>query len=373
MTNKFLIPMVRNSFRSTMDIADVDEDGKPKMFDQLVARQVEMMGGQPVNMKTYNESVESQIARIERFIAEAKQVTRPRKEPTPFKSKAQKRYKRSRKKNSKMYRTAGHKNLKSGAPYTTTPKSPGTSRLRFEDVDIRLYRMQVDAIVSPERARGGSKLLQDELRSIEGITVISVDESRDLAGGADLTRFNIKFSLKGQAPRLDFVQDKLVPALRGVRGFELKDWSMPEEVTPGKKRIAEYGFGGVAHNLGAMREPSRTRFVTPRPTLQSIIDDWAEGGVMAYDTPMDTTDMRYNVMFPVEELLPYMCREYRGDMHDFTGRYQQFIKNGATAPVFIAIGMNGRVKITGNEDLLWFAKKSGLEEVPVFFSYQKQV
>ena len=48
MTNKFLIPMVRNTFRSTMDIADVEEDGKPKMFDELVGRQVEMMGGQPV-------------------------------------------------------------------------------------------------------------------------------------------------------------------------------------------------------------------------------------------------------------------------------------------------------------------------------------
>ena len=34
---------------------------------------------------------------------------------------------------------------------------------------------------------------------------------------------------------------------------------------------------------------------------------------------------------------------------------------------------NGRVKITGNEDDVWYATKSGLEELPVFFSYQKQV
>jgi len=39
----------------------------------------------------------------------------------------------------------------------------------------------------------------------------------------------------------------------------------------------------------------------------------------------------------------------------------------------VAIGKNGAVKITGNEDLIWFAKKSGLEEVPVFLSYQRQV
>jgi hypothetical protein len=39
----------------------------------------------------------------------------------------------------------------------------------------------------------------------------------------------------------------------------------------------------------------------------------------------------------------------------------------------MAIGQNGRAKITGNEDEVWFACKSGLEELPVFFSYQKQV
>ena len=93
---------------------------------------------------------------------------------------------------------------------------------------------------------------------------------------------------------------------------------------------------------------------------------------MAYDAPTNTTDMRYHVMLPVEELLPYMSREYRGDAHDFEGRYQHFIKSGAQAPVYLAIGMNGRIKVTGNEDLLWFAKKSGLSELPVFLSYQKQ-
>ena len=94
---------------------------------------------------------------------------------------------------------------------------------------------------------------------------------------------------------------------------------------------------------------------------------------MAYDVPTDTTDMRYSVMLPVDELTPFTGRYYRGDINDFEGRYQEFIKNGPTAPVYVAIGMNGRVKLSGNEDLVWFAKKSGLEEVPVFLSYQKQV
>jgi hypothetical protein len=41
--------------------------------------------------------------------------------------------------------------------------------------------------------------------------------------------------------------------------------------------------------------------------------------------------------------------------------------------VYVAIGMNGRIRITGNEDIVWFAKKAGKKEVPVFLSYQKQV
>ena len=376
---RFLGPMAARRFRAYSNEGSIDNDtGAPVMFPEMVEAQLLKMGAPEKRLRPTQESVEQQIQRIDQLLGEAKQDTRPTKEPTPFKSKAQKRYKRSRKKNSKMYNTAGHKNLKTGAPYTKKGKRAGTDRLRFEEVDIRLYKMQIDAVVSSERATGGSKLLQDELRSIPGVTVVSVEETRDLATGADFARFNVKFSLMGQAARLDFVEAQLMPALRKVQGFEVKDWSLPKEVTPGKKlresaALHEYGFGGVAGNLGAQRFDRGNQMVTPRPSLQTIVDDWAEGGVMAYDVPTDTTDMRYNVMMPVEELLPYINQMYRGDMRDFTGRYHEFIKNGAAAPVYLAIGMNGRVKITGGEDIVWFAKKSGLAEVPVFFSYQKQV
>jgi hypothetical protein len=55
-------------------------------------------------------------------------------EPTPFKSKAQQRYKKLRLKNGKMYTSAGGlKNKKSGSPYSTKVKPFGTDRLRFEE------------------------------------------------------------------------------------------------------------------------------------------------------------------------------------------------------------------------------------------------
>ena len=95
--------------------------------------------------------------------------------------------------------------------------------------------------------------------------------------------------------------------------------------------------------------------------------------MQVYDAPMDVTDMAYHVMVPVEELLPLMGREFRAPKDAFDGMYRNFIKNGATAPVYVALGKNGQAKVTGNEDAIWFAKRSGLAELPVFFSYQRQV
>jgi hypothetical protein len=352
---QFLIPFNRRTFRihaniGSIEVHDENNVGKPVLWDELVATQYRRMGAGD----------------------RAAKYKSPKSTPT----------------GEPLSGTLGEP-VPAGGPVVRNARGERMAesieeqiarvdRLLSENVDVRLYKMQIDAVVNPNRAEGGSKLLQDELRSIEGVTVVSVDMSRDLPGGADLNRFNIKFSLQGQRPRLEFVEGSLLPSLRRVSGFEVKDWSAPVEVTPGKKLkesqiLQEFGFGGVAGNLGAQRFDRGNQMPTPRPLLQTMVDDWVDGGVMAYDVPTDTTDMRYNVMMPVEELLPYISQMYRGDMRDFTGRYHEFIKNGATAPVYVAIGMNGRVKITGGEDIVWFAKKSGLAEVPVFFSYQKQV
>jgi hypothetical protein len=64
---------------------------------------------------------------------------------------------------------------------------------------------------------------------------------------------------------------------------------------------------------------------------------------------------------------------YRGDALKYDTAYQDFIAYGPRNPVFLAIGQNGRAKITGNEDIIFFAQESGLQEVPVFISYQRQV
>ena len=103
-----------------------------------------------------------------------------------------------------------------------------------------------------------------------------------------------------------------------------------------------------------------------------MMEDWAEGGVM-YDSPTIINDTTHHVMMPVNEIKHLLPREPRKHGHHYDAGYQNYIKNGPRDPIYIAIGKNRRAKITGNEDELRYAIDAGVEEVPVFFSYQTQV
>ena len=61
-------------------------------------------------------------------------VIKEAREPTPFKSAAQKRYKKLRRKNDIYTTKGGHKKPKVGSPYTDKMKRFGTDRLRFENL-----------------------------------------------------------------------------------------------------------------------------------------------------------------------------------------------------------------------------------------------
>lgn len=66
-------------------------------------------------------------------MSQKKADQRKRPEPTPFKSKAQKAYKKLRRKNDIYSTVGGLKNLDSGAPYNVKTQRAGTDRLRFEE------------------------------------------------------------------------------------------------------------------------------------------------------------------------------------------------------------------------------------------------
>jgi hypothetical protein len=253
-----------------------------------------------------------------------------------------------------------------------------------ETYDLRLYSLKVDVAVSKDLG-GETQEVQTEIRGIEGVTTVrTVGDTQDV-GTSSVGTYEIKFELLGNLGRVKYRDKILIPGLMKIKGLRiLRITPMHRTNVRGtirtvRETLQEYGgignFGGGVSNLGAAggRASMGTKMRTPRMSLQDIMIDWAEGGVKMYDEIAPNNLMGYHVMYPVEELLDYLSREFRAPMDAFDGMYQQFIKNGPTAPVYVALGKNKRVKITGGEDIVWFAKRAGLKEVPVFFSYQRQV
>ena len=333
MWKHFLKPMAASNFRAYGPEGQIDVDtGKPRNFDDYVYRQVQKLGAatdaQARAGAGMSESIEDQIARIERVLQEA--------DPS---------------------------------------------------YDLRIYNIQIGCTVSKD-VGGSESETATEIRGIPGVTTVRpvAARKRDVTPTAEYVLYDIKFELLGAKSRVEYRDEVLLPAMRQIRGLKLLTVSSMHRTNRKgtirtvreSKSLSEYGgisnFGGVAGALGTVpRNNITAQRPTPRQTIQKMIDDWAEGGVMAYDAPADTTDMRYHSMIPVEELLPWSPRIYRSDKREFDARYQSFIRTGPTYPVFVAIGQNGRAKVTGGEDLVFFAKKSGLKELPVFFSFQKQV
>ena len=313
MATKFIIPMLQNNFRSYSEMGSIDTNtGAPVMFGELVPLQVAKMGGQPVNMVTRNESIEDQISRIDKLLSEV---------------------------------------------------DPG--------YDLRTYKLRIDVSLAKD-VGGEIQDTQTEIRGIEGVTTVRTLGDTRKVGTSTVATFEIKFELMGSVSRNRYKDRILLPALTRVRG--LKVLRVGNIDSADRKQLAELSlpFGGVAGALGAVRYgtgPVRT----PSLSIKQVADDWMANGVMDYDRPMANANMEYHVMVDTEELVPYLPRVYRNPKDTFDADYEYFIKTGPENPVYVAVGKNGRVKITGNEDIVWFAKKAGLEQVPVFFSYQMQV
>ena len=112
---------------------------------------------------------------------------RPQPEPPPFKSKAQKQYKSLRRKNDIYSTVSGHKNLKTGAPFTNKAKRAGTDRLRFEEVEPESFEKQpelapkfwVAGKLNPKIAKRLQKIANEFL---EGLEIGAVMEDLRLTG-----------------------------------------------------------------------------------------------------------------------------------------------------------------------------------------------
>jgi len=232
-----------------------------------------------------------------------------------------------------------------------------------ELIEVRRYKMRIQLSLETTE-RSSIEDFKDAIRACKGVTTVNT-ESTSRALNRTLAVLSIKFALKAQESRQIYLQQQFLPYIRGIDGLEVgpAGFSFPEEIE--KLRESAVAPYLTARGVGKME--------TPRMSIQKIAQDWMDAGVMGYDVPVNTNDMAYHVMVPTKELKGFCSREFRAPGDHFDGGYKNFIKYGPQMPVYVAVGKNGRIKITGNEDDVWYAIKSGLEELPVFFSYQKQV
>ena len=235
--------------------------------------------------------------------------------------------------------------------------------LLSELIEVRRYKMHIELSLETTD-KSPIEDYKDAIRACQGVTTVQTISTRRVLERTKVV-LSIKFALKGQESRKIYMDQTFLPYIRGISGLEITPagYTFPAEI----EKLREAGLNNALNARNGKPMPS------PRMSVQKVAQDWMDGGVMAYDVPMNTQNMGYHVMVPVKELKPYCSRVFRAPGDAFDGGYKNFIKTGPQMPVYVAVGQNGRIKITGNEDDVWYAMKSGLEELPVYFSYQKQV
>ena len=232
-------------------------------------------------------------------------------------------------------------------------------------LDVRLY--EIDYVMSYPLGQGFEITdIHNIIRAIPDVTTVrTIGNAKRSQGNRTISLQRLKFALQGQKNRTEWVKQVLLPQIHKISGkIRIHKVERAELVSSSKQRLEESYF-----NSTMRQSPGRT---TPIPSIQGLIDDWVDGGVM-YDQPTNHDLTRYSVMMPVSDLEHLCGREARKHGDHFDAGYQNFIQNGPRDPIYLAIGKNGRAKITGNEDDLRYAIKAGVEEVPVFISYQRQV
>ena len=236
---------------------------------------------------------------------------------------------------------------------------------RTNPLDVRLY--EIDFVMSYPLQKGFEITdIHNIVRAIPDVTTVrTIGTKKRTQGNRSISLQRLKFALRGQKSRKEWVKQILVPQVRKISStIRLHRVEPADLVSSSKQRLEELYYNS------SMRQS--TGRAAPVPAVQSLIDDWVEGGVM-YDQPTNLNLTRYSVMMPVSELEHLCGREARKHGHHFDAGYEKFIENGPSDPIYLAIGKNGRAKITGNEDDLRYAIKAGVEDVPVFISYQRQV
>jgi hypothetical protein len=144
---------------------------------------------------------------------------------------------------------------------------------RANPLDVRLY--EVDFVMSYPLGKGFEMTdIHNIIRAIPDVTTVrTVGETKRTQANRTVSLQRLKFALQGQIPREEWVRQILLPQIRKISpDIRIHKIERAEIISNSKRRLEEGYFDS------SMRQsPGRT---TPVPSIQGLIDDWVEGGVM---------------------------------------------------------------------------------------------
>ena len=336
---KYLRPIVNQQVARLGPIqTDGDDAGKPDYFDQEVQTQLTRMGAPAITKRARNQgSVRGSIG-----------------EPRPAQEgKTKKNW------STDMERDA------------LIDEALSLIKEKDAEYDLRIYQVLVRCSMS--KLRGGQRgETETEIRGIDGVTVVSGVTYREDQQNWYST-LKIKFELLGRQSRDEYMKLVLLPSLLKIKGLKITPGGIGKVDLISKGLSETAGFGG--YSTGAANAPRQGPFVpTPKPSIQDLIDAWVSSGERVYDIPTDNNQMSYHTMVDVEELWSCITSPfYRNTTREFDSVKKNIINHGAYNPIVVAIGKNGRAKITSGIDIVFAAKDLGLRELPTIFMYQHQV
>lgn len=228
--------------------------------------------------------------------------------------------------------------------------------------DLRLYKMFMRVKIQKDFG-GQLGEVFDQIRMIPNVTVVIGRGSKSYPE-VIVADIEVKFGFEGIRDA-DYIADLLEQRIATLEGVDVM-FVAPE---------VEWIYSSIQDlNETMYGVPKTAPFPTPSISLQHILEDWMQWGVMDYDQLQTANHMNYHTMVPVSEFEPWMERWNRAPQDGFIKNemYKSFIANGPTQAVVVAFGKNGVIKILANQEVVIFAKQAGLEEVPAIFQFQRQ-
>ena len=145
-------------------------------------------------------------------------------------------------------------------------------------LDVRLY--EIDYVMSYPLGQGFEITdIHNIIRAIPDVTTVrTIGNAKRSQGNRTVSLQRLKFALRGQKSRMEWVRQILLPQIRKIDSrIRIHKVETADLVSTSRgRRLNELSYQSSMRQSGA-----RT---TPVPAIQSLVDDWVEGGVM-YDQP----------------------------------------------------------------------------------------